>query len=1634
MKYLLIFLISLTTCFGGYAQFNSFQEIKDYNDQNITTNGTKAITGSKLNLALNGGFKFFHDNYFKKAETDARFAFKNHTHPISSVQGLQDTNTNLRTDIEWLKANLEVGGAANISGDVNTILYRTADGAAGNSKLGFDPANHTLRLGNAFNSFNGTPASDRWIMSIGELNTYDAGTEAAIIVGYNNVSKVSRGAIFGSNNTANGSASGVDLDNSFIAGEGNNIQWRYSFAMGLQNQPGYQGLALGTWNQSTIGLGNSGTNHMLGNYLTSKYPNSVITGVSNNLTEIDARIGNVDSVAFAVGAGTDASNRKTAILVARGGERIWFPQLADAGNDTTVLALDENGMLITKTATGVAGESPLTFQAPLNRVGNEIGINVVGVDNGVITPTMKTTWDGKQDAITWANVTAASNKVTLGGTPTGSVKSAFSIDINESNLTLNNIGGVLGVAKGGLGSLTLTGNGGKYVKVNSGGTGFELATVSGAGIQSVVAGDNVTIDNTDPANPIINATAAESAVTSLFGRVGDVVAVSGDYNTSQVTENTNLYFTDARARAAISVTAPLTYNPGTGALGMTASSTGVAGYLTSADRATLFAKEPAITATTAFDYYRGDKTFATLNTAAVPESGANQYFTNARARGAISLTTTGTSGAASYNSSTGVLNIPQYSGGGVQTVTAGTNISITGTSTNPVINATGSSGNAVNITLAGLDACTPCQTTLPFYITDANKEGYFRYAGTVANQTTDNGVTRVVSADLKAYDRVYDGTLNALWFGMVPGLSDGTTRANNVAAFNAMVAVATDEQWMKIPKVEGKDYYTSGPLVMNSESKKYRLRIEATIISAGDGVIMEGFGHQLESLGEILGPNSGASDSASFAAYTNDGLYFRNCDKCEARVFRVREFKNGVVFAGESTANPQGTQYCKLWYTQIRGNYRQIYITTRGTTGSTGGTAQSGNWSNSNIVYGGQVGGGLTEAGGTFGIVIKREPSSNQGFNSGGGNPFNQNYFFHTGFEGLRWGIWAENADFNYWIGGRWEGGAVTNKIYLRESTAANPATNTAIGENAYANSLIGFKMSESYFTQGGFGIGTSLSGGVMLEADGNITGNITLPNSTGLLTSIAGDDSPSAFENSTHNMITLGGFTTTATTHTNHNYRYAMHYKRHGYFSDLYVPFELLATTVSSNYTVADTVNDVVVTAAANVALPGPTNWQRRKITVRSGLTSGTDGVTVSGSIKSGDFTAIPGGAAVTYEAIGSEWVAVSSLGTSLSGGGGGGDNGDISIGAFSLTGNANGLSNNPTLVLHGATRTTPGGIAAEYQVIGGTKRIENSTGGLTHAIELGIGDGNSEIEIARAGTTGNAWVSFQNAAASGSTQQWNMGMATGTSTFAIRNAQSASNVFSISASNGNISVGSAAPGTDKLTVNGTGKFTSTLKLAKGTNAVPPLLFDPTSDASLTVTQPGAMEFDGENFFLSSVLSGANVKQTILTNSNDVDITGDKTWMANPITPGKIHGTSTEPGMVLTTLGNVTGAHWARNEGGFLLFAETTAQTSAENLATVTLPANKGMEVEVIVIGKRSDNTNLWREHRIIGYATTASTSAVKTSTVVSAHTSDFTPAAGVSYSTGGGLTFTVSVSSAGTESVQWTAYIKVRPTFTLE
>jgi hypothetical protein len=167
------------------------------------------------------------------------------------------------------------------------------------------------------------------------------------------------------------------------------------------------------------------------------------------------------------------------------------------------------------------------------------------------------------------------------------------------------------------------------------------------------------------------------AVTSVFGRTGAVISANGDYTTSQVTEGTNLYFTNDRVHSAISGTAPI--SEVSGVISIAQSNTTTDGYLSATDWNTFNNKENFLASGTTAQYYRGDKTFQTLDTLAVPENtnlyytatrfntafsgksttdlseGTNLYYTDARARAAIS-------GTLPISVTSGVVSISQAGG------------------------------------------------------------------------------------------------------------------------------------------------------------------------------------------------------------------------------------------------------------------------------------------------------------------------------------------------------------------------------------------------------------------------------------------------------------------------------------------------------------------------------------------------------------------------------------------------------------------------------------------------------------------------------------------------------------------------------------------------------------------------------------------------------------------------------------------------------------------------------------------------------------------------------------------------------------------------------------------------------------
>lgn len=152
----------------------------------------------------------------------------------------------------------------------------------------------------------------------------------------------------------------------------------------------------------------------------------------------------------------------------------------------------------------------------------------------------------------------------------------------------------------------------------------------------------------------------------------------------------------------------LSYSAGT--LSLIAASSSVTGALTGTDWDTFNAKQPLITAGTTSQYYRGDKTFQTLDTTAVTE-GTNLYYTNARGIGA--LLTGYVSGAGTVASTDTVLQAIQKLNGNI-TAAGGTVTSVSVTTANGVSGsvATATSTPAITLTLGAITPSTVNKVTI----------------------------------------------------------------------------------------------------------------------------------------------------------------------------------------------------------------------------------------------------------------------------------------------------------------------------------------------------------------------------------------------------------------------------------------------------------------------------------------------------------------------------------------------------------------------------------------------------------------------------------------------------------------------------------------------------------------------------------------------------------------------------------------------------------------------------------------------------------------------------------------------------------------------------------------------------------
>ena len=406
----------------------------------------------------------------------------------------------------------------------------------------------------------------------------------------------------------------------------------------------------------------------------------------------------------------------------------------------------------------------------------------------------------------------------------------------------------------------------------------------------------------------------------------------------------------------------------------------------------------------------------------------------------------------------------------------------------------GGGSEVVQITYATFDASSGLATDKIYYITDAGREGSFKYVGTVANQTSDNGGTIIVNNGLQQFKRIYSDVIYANWFGLTgPHTSapSSAVQTANVNAVRAALSVATNYE--KVATYQqgftnaAAAYWLNDSIVLKATFENHYYFIATgtwRFTHAGDGFIIDGgFGSRFEhKAGRIIGPGTGATDSAGFRAYTGTGVLLRNANQTNVEVWEVEGWHRGVAQTGEAFGgvgtSAFGAQFNVIRFNYIHHNYEQVRIATHGPAGT------SGNWNNYTFWYGGRLGrGGVNDdsgGGGWFGLVIKPDlGSTSASYNISAHN------LYDFGFENLRHGLVAENCESITFYGARFEAAGVKYHINLDPSTAKHVTfqNGAAMGEyffvkdrEGYGTRIRGRQVSGQVTTAGG-GVSTTKLG-----------------------------------------------------------------------------------------------------------------------------------------------------------------------------------------------------------------------------------------------------------------------------------------------------------------------------------------------------------------------------------------------------------------------------------------------------------------------------------------------------------------------------------------------------------------------------
>ena len=312
------------------------------------------------------------------------------------------------------------------------------------------------------------------------------------------------------------------------------------------------------------------------------------------------------------------------------------------------------------------------------------------------------------------------------------------------------------------------------------------------------------------------------AVTSVFGRTGAVVAVSADYNTSQVTESGNLYFTDSRARLALSFIAGSgAYNSSTGAITIPTNNNQIvngAGYTTNVGTVT------SVAATAGTGITISGSPITTSGTLTITNSAPDQV---------VALTaSTGISVSGTYPNFT-ITNTSPSSGGtvtsvGLSSATSGVTIGSTPITTSGTITlAIATASGSQNGLLSSTDWTTFNGKQNAITLTTTGTSGAATLVGSTLNipEYTLSGLGGVpTSRTLTINGTSYDLSANRTWsVGTIT--TAAATTGGQVSFFNGATVITS---------VSGLYFDGVDKLGVGNSSPAYNLDVTGTFRSTGN--------------------------------------------------------------------------------------------------------------------------------------------------------------------------------------------------------------------------------------------------------------------------------------------------------------------------------------------------------------------------------------------------------------------------------------------------------------------------------------------------------------------------------------------------------------------------------------------------------------------------------------------------------------------------------------------------------------------------------------------------------------------------------------------------------------------------------